>query len=84
MDRLKKREFERYGDKIYTNPERAALYHKFLDWANGYDDNTTNGRTLQVHQNWMKSLRRPLLIIDVDTTVEERVAAVLRKLEELK
>src|SRR5438067_5774243 len=54
MDRLKKREFERYGDAIYTDPERATLYHKFLDWARGYDDNTTDGRTLNVHQDWMK------------------------------
>jgi adenylate kinase family enzyme len=84
MDRLKKREFERYGDKIYTDPERAGLYHKFLDWAKGYDDNTTDGRTLQVHQNRMKNLKKPLLLIDGDTTVDERVAAVLRKLKELK
>lgn len=84
MDRLKKREFERYGDKIYTNPQRAVLYREFLNWANGYDDNTTNGRTLQVHQNWMNSLKKPLLIIEGDTTVDERVGAVLRKLEELK
>jgi hypothetical protein len=83
MERLKKREFERYGDKIYTNPERAAFYHEFLDWANGYDDNTTDGRTLQVHQNWMKNLKKPLLLIEGDTTVDERVAAVLRRLEEL-
>jgi adenylate kinase family enzyme len=83
MDRLKKREFERYGDEIYTNPERIILYHKFLDWAQGYDDNTTDGRTLQVHQNWMKNLKKSLLIIEGDTTVEERVDIILNKMAEI-
>ncbi|MDN3583922.1 AAA family ATPase [Mucilaginibacter flavus] len=84
MSRLKKREFERYGDKIHTDPERIVLYHNFLDWANGYDDNTTDGRTLQVHQTWMENLTKPLLMIEGDTTVEERVEAVVRKLSDLK
>lgn len=80
MDRLKKREFERYGDKIYTDPERVILYQIFLDWAKGYEDNTTDGRTLQVHQNWMENLRKPLLIIEGDTSVEERVGLILKKM----
>jgi len=84
MDRLEKREFERYGDKIYTDPELVVLYHKFLDWARGYDDNTTDGRTLQVHQTWMKNLKKPALLVEGDTTVDERVRAVLRKLEVMK
>ncbi|HEY9195065.1 MAG TPA: AAA family ATPase [Mucilaginibacter sp.] len=83
MDRLKKRELERYGQTIYTDPQRNKLYHKFLDWAQGYDDNTTQGRTLQVHQNWMKNLQKALLIIEGDTTVEERVEAILVKLAQM-
>jgi adenylate kinase family enzyme len=84
MERLKRREFERYGDIIYTDAERNKQYHAFIDWATGYDDNSTQGRTLKVHQDWMNKLQNDILIIDGDTTVEERVEAVLAKMEEMK
>ena len=79
-----KREFERYGDIIYTDAGRNIQYLAFIDWATGYDDNSTNGRTLKVHQNWMQGLQNEVLIIDGDTTVEERVDAVLRKIQEIR
>lgn len=49
MQRLDAREVERYGDHIFTDPVRVQLYKDFRDWAKGYDDNTTNGRNLNVH-----------------------------------
>jgi adenylate kinase family enzyme len=82
--RLEKREFERYGDLIYTDPERIKLRENFLAWAGGYDDNTTKGRTLQVHQDWIKGRTEPILIIDGDTTVEERIQTILNKLRGLE
>ena len=83
MDRLMKREIERYGDIIHTDKERNKQYNKFIDWASGYDDNSNSGRTLKVHQNWMQGLQKELLIIEGDTTVEQRLEAVLMKINEL-
>ena len=83
INRLKKREYERYGDIIYTDKERNKQFNEFIEWASGYDENLNSGRTLQVHQNWMQSLHKPLLIIDGDTSVEERLEAVLLKIDEL-
>ncbi|WP_184546373.1 adenylate kinase [Mucilaginibacter sp. FT3.2] len=84
IDRLKKREIERYGNIIYTDAERNKQHLAFIEWASGYDDNITNGRNLHAHQNWMQGLKKPLLVIEGDTTVEERLEAILRKLEELR
>lgn len=78
MQRLIAREVERYGDAIYTDPERIGLFDAFKTWAAGYDDNSTKGRTLQVHQNWLKKLNCPVLEITGDTTVEERIGLVTR------
>jgi len=78
MQRLVAREVERYGDAIYTDPERIRLFDAFKSWATGYDDNSTNGRNLQVHQNWIKKLNCPVLEITGDTTVEERIDLVTR------
>jgi hypothetical protein len=83
MQRLQNRELQRYGDRIFTDPERAEMYRAFKQWASGYDDNTTNGRTLQVHETWLTQLSCPVLEIKGNTTVEERVETVLREMKEL-
>ncbi|QEM08625.1 AAA family ATPase [Mucilaginibacter rubeus] len=79
--RLQEREYERYGDIIHTDRERNRLYNEFIEWARGYDELITNSRSLHSHKNWMNNLKTPLLVIEGDTTVEERVEAVLRKLK---
>lgn len=83
LQRLRDREFERYGDVIYTDRERNRLYNEFIEWASGYDELITYSRSLHSHKNWMNSLKAPLLVIEGDTTVEERVGAVLRKIEDI-
>jgi len=80
LQRLMAREKERYGDIIHTDPARNKQYNEFINWASGYDDNTTQGRTLSAHQNWIKTRKEPVLIIDGDTTVEERMASILSKI----
>jgi len=81
--RLQEREFERYGDIIHTDRERNKLYNEFIEWARGYDELITNSRSLHSHKNWMNNLKTPLLVIEGDTTVEERVEAVLGKLKDI-
>jgi hypothetical protein len=54
-----------------------------VQWASGYDDNTTNGRTLQVHETWLGKVTSPVLEIRGDTTVSERVERVLQKIKEI-
>jgi adenylate kinase family enzyme len=84
LNRLKEREYERYGDIIHTDKERNRLYNEFIEWARGYDELITNSRSLHSHKNWMDNLRTPLLVIEGDTTVEERMEAVLGKIAELE
>jgi adenylate kinase family enzyme len=83
LQRLKDREHERYGEIIYTDKERNRLYNEFIEWARGYDELITNSRSLHSHKNWMNNLKTPLLVIEGAITVEERVEAVLKKIEEL-
>lgn len=83
MRRLHNREVERYGDKIFTDPYRAAQYKQFTAWANGYDDNSTNGRNLGVHQQWLSRVNCPVLKIEGNTTVEERIKIVIEKIQNL-
>lgn len=83
MERLRKRELERYGDIIFTDPARNQQYNDFLNWANGYDDNTTQGRTLAAHESWLTEQNCSVLEIRGDYSVEERVGSVMEKVREI-
>lgn len=78
MERLVQRELERYGDIIYTDPERSHLFRKFYDWASKYDDRDFTGRNVGVHEEWLSKLSCPVVEIRGDTTVAERVEAIDR------
>lgn len=83
MERLRQREIERYGDKIEQNPERKAQSDAFFNWAAQYDDPDFRGRSLTVHEEWITRLTFPVLRIEGDTTVEERVNRVIREIESM-
>jgi adenylate kinase family enzyme len=77
MKRLHDREYERYGDIIFTDKDRNRQYMDFIEWAAGYDNNTARGsRTLAFHEKWLAALPCPVLEIRGDVSVEERVSLV--------
>jgi adenylate kinase family enzyme len=85
IERLKKREFERYGDIIFTNPERNKLANDFFEWAADYDnDKGIATRTQKNHEKWLSNRSASILRIEGDFTVEERVRFVIEKMKELK
>jgi len=75
IPRLIKREKERYGDIIFTDPERNRLFREFIEWARGYDTDMARGRTHAAHQRWLAAADCPVLQIrqayPVDVTREK-------------
>lgn len=85
MARLRQREFQRYGDVIFTDPVRKKLFEEFMAWANDYDNDTgLASRTRKAHEDWLAKMTSPVLRLSGDLTVTERLAAVLNKMEELR
>ena len=80
MERLRKRELERYGDIIFTDPARNKQYLDFMEWAKGYDDNTAPGRTLAAHESWLAQQTCPVIELRGDYSVEDRVRMILETL----
>jgi adenylate kinase family enzyme len=78
IERLKKRELQRYGEVIYTDSERNVLFNEFIDWASGYDSGAARGRTLQAHEDWLKKLNCSVLEIRGDESVESRVTLIMQ------
>ena len=73
LERLKKREAERYGDSRYEETR------DFLEWAAAYDAGTRNGRSLPRHEAWLENVECPVLRIGNDF-LEDSVKAVMNAL----
>lgn len=83
MERLKKRETQRYGDLLYTDKAVISNHEAFLQWAAQYDDESFDGRSLKRHEQWMEQLLCPTLRIEGDTTVMERTKLVLERIHSM-
>ena len=82
IERLRKREYERYGEVIISDPIRRKLHEEFIAWAADYDAATgIAGRTLHAHESWLHTLDCPIVEIRGDTSVEERIARILRLID---
>jgi len=77
MERLVKREIKRYGNDIYDDPQRHKLFLEFIDWASKYDDRSFTGRNIGIHETWLASVKCPVMKIEGDTTVAERLRRIL-------
>ncbi|MEE6125935.1 AAA family ATPase [Chryseobacterium arthrosphaerae] len=82
MERLRKREFERYGEEITVNPERAVKSEEFLEWAKDYDHDTgIANRTLNAHREWLTGIDVPLLEISGDYPVSDKIKIILDRIK---
>lgn len=78
MERLKKREFERYGKIIYNDPDRTLQFKNFMEWAADYDKNSgIANRNIESHRIWMESLKYPILKIEGDFSIQQRIEQIL-------
>ncbi|CAM4063429.1 AAA family ATPase [Saccharibacillus endophyticus] len=80
LNRLKAREYHRYGEQSLPGGQMHEESIAFLDWAALYDHAGEEVRSLQLHERWMKDLKCPILKIEGVHSVEERVELVLSKL----
>jgi uridine kinase len=80
LNRLRNREFDRYGEVIFKDPVRNKHYEAFIAWASRYDDPAFEGRSLVAHQAWLQQLNCPVLEIKGDFSVSFRAQKVIEKI----
>ena len=81
IDRLRKRELERYGDIIHTDEKRFRKFNDFISWATDYDLNTgLANRTLIAHETWLAQTKNPVLKIIGDLTLDNKLKLILERL----
>ena len=66
IERLKKREYERYGKEILLGGSRYENSKQFLEYAAEYETGTGR-RSLQAHEEWLKNIKCPVLRITNDS-----------------
>lgn len=77
LKRLQERELERYGIAVLPDGERYGQSKAFLEWASLYDHAGPEVRSKVLHEQWMSDLKCPVLRLEGDLTVPERVDRVL-------
>lgn len=80
LERLKQREFHRYGNEVLVGGSRFEQSKTFLEWASLYDSAGMEVRSKVLHEAWMANLSCPVLKIEGDYSVNERVDIVLEYL----
>nr|WP_321237575.1 AAA family ATPase [uncultured Psychroserpens sp.] len=81
IERLKKREIERYGEKLETDKKIQQNSKAFLKWADQYENPSFDGRSLKVHKEWIKLLECELLRLDGKTELAINVEKVLSEIK---
>lgn len=79
LERLRKREYERYGDDILSGGDRYEASQAFLEWASSYEAGTMTGRSLIQHEKWLEGLNCSILRIEndlLDVSVDTILAAI--------
>lgn len=77
MERLRQREFERYGNDVLAGGSKYEQSKSFLEWAALYDNAGVDVRSKVLHEHWMSTLACPILRIEEDYSVDSRVNIVL-------
>ncbi len=64
IERLKKREYQAFGDRIAVGGDRYEEYNEFLSWAAAYDTGSVDMRSKANHDEWQKKLQCKQLVLD--------------------
>jgi len=80
LERLQQREVQRYGNDILPGGRKYNQSKAFLEWASLYDEAGMEVRSKKLHEHWMTDLVCPILKIEGDYSVQERMDIVLNYL----
>lgn len=79
--RIRKREFQKFGERIEAGGDMYLQHQAFVQWAAGYDSGDIHTRSRVKHDLWQEQLLCPRIELDGGADLEENVRAVRRELE---
>jgi len=76
IERLKKREYKRFGDRILPGGDMHEEHIEFLEWASKYDTGGVDMRSRAMHEAWLENLSCPGKRVDGTLPVDEIIKSV--------
>ncbi|MHC4939796.1 MAG: AAA family ATPase [Planctomycetota bacterium] len=81
LPRLRAREIEEHQRYRYlTREEIDEEIRTFMEWAGQYEDGDVDVRSRKLHEQWLATLRCPVLRLDGDVPTDNQVTRVLNAL----
>lgn len=71
IERLKEREYTKFGERICKNGDMYKNHIDFIEWAKSYDNNKPPERCRTLHEEWFRLLTCPLLRVDGTKPTDE-------------
>ena len=81
IERLKKREKQRYGLRIEQNGDMYQKHIEFIEWAKSYDNGGLDIRSKAMHDELEKSFPCKILYLDGEDDLNVKFEKVLKALE---
>lgn len=81
VERIKKREKERFGSRIEPGGDMHQGHLDFLEWAKLYDFGGTDMRSRAKHDEWQKLLPCPILHLDGNESLDEKFEKIKKSLK---
>jgi len=75
-ERLEKREYKRFGERILKGGDMYDEHNKFIEWAGSYDILRPPERCKILHEEWLGNLKCPVLRLDGTKTIEELIKLI--------
>ena len=82
LERLRQREYARFGERIREGGDMHAEHEAFLAWAARYDAGDVNMRSKACHDAWQEALPCRVITVDGTAPLESSVSRVLQALNE--
>ncbi len=81
IERLEKREVERYGSRMEPGGDMHQQHIDFVEWAKSYDNGGMDIRSKAKHDEWQKLISCKILYLDGEDELEDKFAKVLKALD---
>ncbi len=82
LERLRQREYERYGKRIMTGGDLYEQSQAFLDWAASYDDGDLDMRSRRMHEEWLRTLPCPIICFEGEYAIEEQIDVLMAEIRQ--
>ena len=84
IERLRRREYERFGERIREGGDMHRAHEEFIEWASRYDVGDVDGKTLARHEPYLATQTCPVIQLRDVKPIDEMIDTILSAFSEFK